>query len=136
MQEKYIAKSFCLHHNFKFYLTTEKKFAMSQNGDLQSLPAEIKLKILQLLSLGDLQTVRRVSRNLRDATQDPRLWRSLTLSLTSRTWPDFREIIGLQKLKLITSVKFEQNISAKKAEETLRQAHIVFFRSFYPIPSK
>ena len=100
---------------------------MPQNGDLQSLPAEIKLKILQLLSLSDLQTVRRVARDLRDATQDPRLWRSLTLSLTSRTWPDFREIIGLHKLKLITSVKFEQNISAKKAEDTLRQAHVLLF---------
>ena len=94
---------------------------MPQNDSLQSLPAEIKLKVLQLLSLRDLQTVTRVSRNLRDATQDPRLWRSLALTLTQRTWPDFREIIGLQKLKLITSVTFEQNISAKKAEETLRR---------------
>ena len=111
---------------------------MSQNGDLQSLPAEIKLKILQLLSLGDLQTVRRVSRNLRDATQDPRLWRSLTLSLTSRTWPDFREIIGLQKLKLITSVKFVQNISAKKAEDTLRQAPVILLvlLTLWTIPTK
>jgi len=93
---------------------------MPPNGNLQSLPAEIKLKVLQLLSLRDLRTVNRVSRDLREATNDPRLWRSLTLILTSRTWPDFREIIRLQKLKLITSVKFEQNISSKKAEETLR----------------
>ena len=78
------------------------------------------MKVLQLLSLRDLQTVSRMSRDLRDATLDPRLWRSLTLTLTSRTWPDFREIIGLQKLKLISEVIFDQNISAKKAEETLR----------------
>ena len=93
---------------------------MSQNANLQLLPAEIKLKVLQLLSLRDLQTVNRVSRDLRVATLDPRLWRSLTLTLTSRTWPDFREIIALQKLKLISKVIFDQNISAKKAEETLR----------------
>ena len=98
---------------------------MPQNGNLQSLPAEIKLKVLQLLSLRDLRTVNRVSRDLREATNDPRLWRSLTLILTSRTWPDFREIIRLQKLKLITSVKFEQNISSKKADETLRQVNCV-----------
>ena len=98
---------------------------MPQNGNLQSLPAEIKLKVLQLLSLRDLRTVNRVSRDLREATNDPRLWRSLTLILTSRTWPDFRDIIRLQKLKLITSVKFEQNISSKKADETLRQVIIV-----------
>ena len=78
------------------------------------------MKVLELLCLRDLQTVNRVSRDLRDATLDPRLWRSLTLTLTSRTWPDFREIIGLKKLKLISKVKFEQNISAKKAEETLK----------------
>ena len=78
------------------------------------------MKVLELLCLRDLQTVNRVSRDLRDATLDPRLWRSLTLTLTSRTWPDFREIIGLQKLKLISKVIFDQNISAKKAEETLR----------------
>ena len=93
---------------------------MPQNANLQSLPAEIKLKVLKLLSLRDLQTVNRVSRDLRNSTLDPRLWRSLTLTLTSRTWPDFQKIIGLQKLKLISKVKFEQNISAKKAEETLR----------------
>ena len=93
---------------------------MSKSANLQSLPAEIKFKVLQLLSLRDLQTVSRMSRDLRDATLDPRLWRSLTLTLTSRTWPDFREIIGLQKLKLISEVIFDQNISAKKAEETLR----------------
>ena len=78
------------------------------------------MKVLELLSLRDLQTVNRSSRDLRDATLDPRLWRTLTLTLNSRTWPDFREIIMLKKLKLISKVIFDQNISAKKAEETLR----------------
>ena len=120
LQEKYITEF--LHTTIIFALSQKySEMQMPQNDSLQSLPAEIKLKVLQLLSLRDLQTVTRVSRNLRDATQDPRLWRSLALTLTQRTWPDFREIIGLQKLKLITSVTFEQNISAKKAEETLRR---------------
>ena len=93
---------------------------MPPSANIHSLPLEIKLKILQLLSLRDLQAVARMSRDLRDATREPRLWRSLTLTLTSRTWPDFLEIMALPKLKLITSIKFEQNVSAKKAEHTLR----------------
>ena len=93
---------------------------MPPKANLQSLPLEIKLKILELLSLRDLQAVARMSRDLRDATREPRLWRSLTLTLTSRTWPDLLEIMALPKLKLITSIKFEQNVSAKKAEHTLR----------------
>ena len=93
---------------------------MPPKANLQSLPLEIKLKILELLSLRDLQAVARMSRDLRDATREPRLWRSLTLTLTYRTWPDFLEIMALPKLKLITSIKFEQNVSAKKAEHTLR----------------
>ena len=93
---------------------------MPPSANIHSLPLEIKLKILELLSLRDLQAVARMSRDLRDATREPRLWRSLTLTLTSRTWPDFLEIMALPKLKLITSIKFEQNVSAKKAEHTLR----------------
>ena len=93
---------------------------MPPSANIHSLPLEIKLKILELLSLRDLEAVARMSRDLRDATREPRLWRSLTLTLTSRTWPDFLEIMALPKLKLITSIKFEQNVSAKKAEHTLR----------------
>ena len=92
---------------------------MPPSANIHSLPLEIKLKILELLSLRDLQAVARMSRDLRDATREPKLWRSLTLTLTSRTWPDFREIVALPKLKLITSVKFEHNVPAKKADETL-----------------
>ena len=97
----------------------QKIKTMPPNANLQSLPLEIKLKILELLSLRDLQAVARMSRDLRDATREPRLWRSLTLTLTSRTWPDFREIVALPKLKLITSIKLSV-ASSNKGEETLR----------------
>ena len=97
----------------------QKIKTMPPKANLQSLPLEIKLKIFQLLSLRDLQAVARMSRDLRDATREPRLWRSLTLTLTSRTWPDFREIVALPKLKLITSIKLSV-ASSNKGEETLR----------------
>ena len=41
-------------------------------------------------------------------------------TLTARTLPDLATILATPRLKLLAWVKFEQNIAAKNAEDTLR----------------
>ena len=94
---------------------------MKQNSNLLSLPVEIKLKCLMFLSIRDLQSVVRVCRDLREVGLEPQLWRHLTLTLTTRTAPHIREILGLRQLKLVQKIVFESNtIFAKKSEEIFR----------------
>ena len=46
---------------------------------LESVPKELQLRILSLLSYSDLSRVSLACRRLRDAARDPTLWRKLTL---------------------------------------------------------
>ena len=92
---------------------------MDPKANFLTLPAEIKMQILKLLNLRDLRAVTMVCHDLRDLTKDPQLWRRLTLILDTRTLPELQKITTLEKLKLITSVRF-RNIPSMKVDNWYR----------------
>ena len=106
---------------------------MDPKANFLTLPAEIKMQILKLLSLRDLRAVTMVCHDLRYLTKEPKLWRHLTLILDTRTLPELQKITTLEKLKLIkynefsptqflkliTSVSF-RNIPSMKVDKSLR----------------
>ena len=92
---------------------------MDPKANFLTLPAEIKMQILKLLSLRDLRAVTMVCSDLRYLTKEPKLWRRFTLILDTRTLPELQKITTLEKLKQITSVRF-RNIPSMKVEKSLR----------------
>ena len=92
---------------------------MDPKATFLTLPAEIKMQILKLLSLRDLRAVTMVCHDLRYLTKAPKLWRRLTLILDTRTLPELQKITTLEKLKLITSVSF-RNTPSMKVDKSLR----------------
>ena len=92
---------------------------MDPKANFLTLPAEIKMQILKLLSLRDLRAVTMVCHDLRYLTKESKLWRRVTLILDTRTLPELQKITTLEKLKLITSVSF-RNIPSMKVAKSLR----------------
>ena len=66
---------------------------MKPKDNLASLPPEIKLTILRLLTLRDLCCMARVCRVWRLATDEPQLWRHCRLRVSTR---------DIQTLALVT----------------------------------
>ena len=100
--------------------TNTKLVEMKSNKDLGSLPVEIKCQILQLLPVKDVKSVMRLNREWSQLCQEPGLWRNLQLNITSRSGLYIKDILHLPRLKLLRCINFDQQIFAKKAEETLR----------------
>ena len=93
---------------------------MKPKIDLVTLPPEIKLTILRLLSHRDLCSMARVCRVWRHATEDPQLWRHCKLLVRTRDIHAIKSFANIPRYAQSSTLRFEGNIPAKEAESILR----------------
>ena len=90
------------------------------SGGLSGLPPEVQFLILKHLNTPDLCSVRCVSKSLKLAAEDPRLWRNTRLVFKTPDFSRIRALLSAERFKLVKSVRVSGHIPANKAESILR----------------
>ena len=93
---------------------------ISSGKKLDELLPEIKFLILKNLNYTDLCSVRCVSKSLKEAAEDARLWRNTRLVFKTPDLSRIRALLSAQRFKAVKSVKLSEDIPANKAESILR----------------
>ena len=92
----------------------------SRSSGLSGLPPEIQFLIFKHLNTTDLCSVRCVSKSLKEAAEDARLWRNTRLLFKTPDLSRIRALLSAQRFKLVKSVRVSGHIPANKAESILR----------------
>ena len=93
---------------------------ISSGKKLDEFPREIHSEILKHLNTTDLCTVRCVSKSLKEAAEDARLWRNTRLVFKTPDLSRIRALLSAERFKLVKSVRVSGHIPANKAESILR----------------
>jgi len=81
---------------------------------------ELRLKILNLLTIHQLKSVVRVCRRWKDMGEDPYLWQKLHLTISARFLPNLNEMLQTTRLKQLKRIHFGCPITANQADEVLK----------------
>ena len=93
---------------------------MTPQNNLVTLPPEIKLAILKLLTFRDLCSLSRVCRVWRQATDEPQLWKRCRLRINTRDMQAVKNLPNIARYSQTSTLRFDGNIPAKEAENVLR----------------